>query len=185
VFVHISAFPRDGSRPTVGETLSYEVGEGQGGKPQAVRVVRAAVGVDRPPSAKPEPARSAPARLRARTPERKGSSVTSRLRSAMAVVAMLAVGAYAFQQARGFMHRAELASQPAEAVEVADDAATESADDTAAAPAALYRCDGRTQCSQMTSCDEARWFINHCPGTQMDGDGDGEPCEQQWCGAGS
>ncbi len=44
-----------------------------------------------------------------------------------------------------------------------------------------FRCDGRTHCSQMTSCVEARYFLKHCPGTQMDGDGDGEPCEQQWC----
>lgn len=45
-----------------------------------------------------------------------------------------------------------------------------------------YRCDGRKRCSQMTSCDEAKFFLNTCPGTQMDGDGDGIPCEQQWCG---
>jgi hypothetical protein len=36
-------------------------------------------------------------------------------------------------------------------------------------------------CSQMTSCAEATYFIRHCPGTQMDGDGDGVPCESQWC----
>lgn len=47
---------------------------------------------------------------------------------------------------------------------------------------APYRCDGRTRCSQMTSCDEATFFLRKCPGTQMDGDGDGIPCEQQWCG---
>ena len=44
-----------------------------------------------------------------------------------------------------------------------------------------YVCDGRIHCSQMRSCDEATWFLNHCPGTKMDGDGDGIPCEQQWC----
>jgi len=44
-----------------------------------------------------------------------------------------------------------------------------------------FRCDGRTHCSQMTSCDEATWFIRNCPNTQMDGDGDGVPCESQWC----
>jgi len=44
-----------------------------------------------------------------------------------------------------------------------------------------YSCDGRTHCSQMYSCEEATWFLNHCPGTRMDGDGDGIPCEQQWC----
>jgi hypothetical protein len=42
-------------------------------------------------------------------------------------------------------------------------------------------CDGRTYCSQMTSCEEATYFINHCPNTKMDGDHDGVPCEKQWC----
>ncbi len=45
-----------------------------------------------------------------------------------------------------------------------------------------FTCDGRTYCSEMTSCEEATWFIEHCPDTKMDGDGDGEPCESQWCG---
>jgi hypothetical protein len=44
-----------------------------------------------------------------------------------------------------------------------------------------YTCDGRTRCPQMSSCDEATYFINHCPNTTMDGDGDGVPCESQWC----
>lgn len=45
-----------------------------------------------------------------------------------------------------------------------------------------FRCDGRTRCPQMSSCAEATYFIQHCPATEMDGDGDGVPCEQQWCG---
>ena len=52
---------------------------------------------------------------------------------------------------------------------------------TVGGPAPAMRCDGRTRCQQMTSCEEATWFLQHCPGTQMDGDGDGIPCEQQWC----
>ena len=44
-----------------------------------------------------------------------------------------------------------------------------------------YRCDGRQYCSQMKDCAEATWFINHCPGTRMDGDQDGIPCETQHC----
>ena len=44
-----------------------------------------------------------------------------------------------------------------------------------------FTCDGRTHCSQMTSCAEATYFLQHCPNTEMDGNGDGEPCEQQWC----
>ena len=45
-----------------------------------------------------------------------------------------------------------------------------------------YVCDGRQYCSQMTSCSEAIFFIQNCPNTKMDGDGDGVPCERQWCG---
>lgn len=44
-----------------------------------------------------------------------------------------------------------------------------------------YRCDGRSLCSEMRSCAEATYFLQHCPGVEMDGDGDGIPCEQQWC----
>jgi len=47
--------------------------------------------------------------------------------------------------------------------------------------ASPWRCDGRTHCSQMRSCAEATFFLQHCPGVQMDGDGDGIPCETQWC----
>ena len=45
-----------------------------------------------------------------------------------------------------------------------------------------YKCDGREYCSQMNSCEEATYFINNCPNTKMDGDGDGVPCWKQWCG---
>jgi len=44
-----------------------------------------------------------------------------------------------------------------------------------------YQCDGRKYCSQMTSCEEATYFINNCPNTKMDGNNDGVPCERQWC----
>lgn len=44
-----------------------------------------------------------------------------------------------------------------------------------------FSCDGRVYCSQMTSCAEATYFLQHCPGTKMDGDHDGIPCERQWC----
>lgn len=45
-----------------------------------------------------------------------------------------------------------------------------------------FKCDGRTHCSQMNSCEEAIFFIQNCPNTKMDGNNDGIPCEKQWCG---
>ncbi|MEQ1106948.1 excalibur calcium-binding domain-containing protein [Acinetobacter seifertii] len=54
---------------------------------------------------------------------------------------------------------------------------------TAPAPARVndetsaFHCDGREYCTQMHSLEEARWFVRNCPNTKMDGDHDGEPCE--------
>ena len=42
------------------------------------------------------------------------------------------------------------------------------------------QCDGRQHCSQMSSYEEAKYFIENCPDTKMDGDGDGIPCERQF-----
>lgn len=50
-----------------------------------------------------------------------------------------------------------------------------------ALPSSTFQCDGRTQCSQMRSCEEATFFLRNCPNVQMDGDENGVPCEQQWC----
>nr|WP_294867276.1 excalibur calcium-binding domain-containing protein [uncultured Pseudogulbenkiania sp.] len=47
--------------------------------------------------------------------------------------------------------------------------------------ASRFTCDGRIYCSQMTSCEEATYFLKNCPGVKMDGNHDGVPCEQQWC----
>ena len=47
--------------------------------------------------------------------------------------------------------------------------------------ASSFKCDGRIYCSQMSSCAEATFFLKNCPGTKMDGDNDGIPCEKQWC----
>ncbi len=44
-----------------------------------------------------------------------------------------------------------------------------------------FKCDGRTKCSQMTSCEEAKFFLKNCPDVKMDGNNDGIPCEKQWC----
>ncbi|WP_373035508.1 excalibur calcium-binding domain-containing protein [Sulfurimonas sp.] len=44
-----------------------------------------------------------------------------------------------------------------------------------------FKCDGRQYCSQMTSCEEAKFFLENCPNPKMDGNHDGVPCERQHC----
>jgi len=63
----------------------------------------------------------------------------------------------------------------------AADASAPSSTASPASPAKPFTCDGRIYCSQMTSCEEATFFLKNCPGTKMDGDNDGVPCEQQHC----
>lgn len=89
---------------------------------------------------------------------------------------LVALTLYAFRQHRDHPSPPE----PASATEPGQPAAQSTADLLPESPAA-FRCDGRTRCSQMTSCEEATYFLRHCPGVEMDGDRDGEPCERQWC----
>lgn len=187
IFVHIGAFPRDGTRPVEGERLGYELAPGRDGKPQAVNVTRLAVGAARPvrtPADEDDrPARPARAEGRARPerherPDRAGTPV---LGTIALVVVLFVLGAWGYRQYTSSMHRKELAAQPVDRGAEPGSPLPQLAAPVARPDAARFTCDGRTHCSQMTSCEEATWFINHCPGTAMDGNGDGVPCEQQWC----
>ncbi len=92
------------------------------------------------------------------------------MKSLLVLVAIVAIGWYANEQYVNRVHRVELQSAPVEVRAPTESKAT-----------ASYSCDGRVYCSQMTSCAEATFFINNCPGTKMDGNNDGVPCEKQWC----
>jgi cold shock CspA family protein len=151
IFVHISAFPRDGVRPSIGELISYETQPGTDGRLRAVAVMRPG-------------RRVASARQSGRA--RRGGK-ERRLGSIVAFLAIIAIGVY------GYSRIGDRGAVPAAARPERQGAAAKSREN--------YSCDGRTRCSQMTSCAEARYFLRHCPGTKMDGDYDGEPCESQWC----
>lgn len=153
VFVHVSAFPRDGQRPRLGERVTFEIGSGKDGKKQARNIL-----CPTRPTEKPYRL-SAPAK-RHHKPDRPG--LFGRL---IPFVLVIALGAYGFD---AYTHH----SAPQTALDVPSG-------NTAAPPS--FHCDGRTHCSQMTSCAEAEFFLRNCPDVQMDGNNNGEPCEQQWC----
>jgi hypothetical protein len=91
------------------------------------------------------------------------------------IVAVLALGAwFAYTRATG----PSADESTSAAVTEVDDASELFASD----PAPKFSCDGRTHCSQMTSCAEAEFFLRNCPGVEMDGNNDNEPCGSQWCG---
>ena len=85
-----------------------------------------------------------------------------------------------FRRSHGACSNEDVAA--ARATQGSSDNPARSAPPTVASVASTSpRCDGRTRCSQMRSCEEATWFLRHCPGVQMDGNRDGVPCERQWC----
>jgi len=151
VFVHISSFPRDGARPQVGELISFTVETGPDGRQRAVGVMRPG-----------QRATERPHTSRKRQPPER-----RKLGRSLAFLLIAGLGTYAWSEYKA-------REQPAAAADWF-------APNNDTAPGSLYSCDGRTMCSQMGSCGEAKYFIRNCPGTQMDGDGDGVPCESQWC----
>ena len=157
IFVHVSAFPRDGVRPQVGEVLSFEIEAGRDGRQRAMRVSR--------PGERSRQTRHKPA-----IASRRARHQRSRLRDAL--VAVMLVGVVAII---GYTRWRTRPSDPAMPWGHETSAAI--------APEPAFACDGRTHCSQMHSCAEATYFLKHCPGTKMDGNHDGVPCEQQWCGS--
>jgi len=44
-----------------------------------------------------------------------------------------------------------------------------------------YQCDEKTTCSQMNSCQEAKFYLQDCGLNRLDRDRDGIPCEGRWC----
>lgn len=160
VFVHVSAFPRDGRRPKLGESLTFEVEAGGDGKKRAINVQRA----DHRPPAPSEGRRHQPRERR-----RDGGLPLQRIAFALILVAL---GGYAYTQFASY------GSRPSATAPVTLDPPRTL---TPNPPVTAFRCDGRIHCSQMTSCEEAKFFLKNCPGTRMDGNNDGVPCEQQWC----
>ena len=52
---------------------------------------------------------------------------------------------------------------------------------TAEPGVSFHTCDGRTACKQMTSCEEARYFVKNCPGFNAGVFGEEASCVKQWC----
>ena len=160
LFVHISAFPRNTARPAVGETVFYEAGFGNDGRARATRASLKTRGrAPREPGLHPRNWHG----TSARRPQR------PRFLGVFGLLLVLAAGSYAFLEdglkARGTPWL------PGRSSHLPEPGGSEP----------TFWCDGRVHCSEMTSCREAKFFLKNCPGTEMDGDDDGVPCERQWC----
>jgi cold shock CspA family protein len=153
IFVHISTFPKDGIRPKLGEKLTFEIETDNTGKKRAKSLLcpQRAAVVRVPPSRSSVPYR-----------RKEGAGFFGRV---VPLLILMGLCVYGYSE---YSRRTAPLPEIGTKQEIVD----------ASSP---YRCDGRTHCSQMTSCAEATFFLRNCPNTQMDGNHDGVPCEQQWC----
>jgi cold shock CspA family protein len=165
IFVHISEYPR-GRTPTLNEMLSFEVALNPQGKKKAMRVQLAGASSAQAISGQ----RATRVLVSSQGPPGKWGTAKVFVVLAVLVFAGFAGYRYYSQTAQWAVSPTLLEQQRrARAVGLPEP------------KTATYTCDGRTHCSQMTSCEEATFFLKNCPGTQMDGNRDGVPCEQQWC----
>lgn len=156
IFVHVSALKRSRRRPSAGDAITFEVHSDNDGKKRAANAA-----VDEIPARRV---------TRKHTTTRKNKKKVNV--GVTVVLFVVVIGAiaiylqfgYSLQTAPGNINSAH-SSMPTKKVGVSS-----------------FSCQGKTYCSEMTSCAEAKYYIKNCPGTKMDGDSDGIPCESQLCG---
>jgi cold shock CspA family protein len=159
VFVHISGFKKKEQPPVIGEFVSYEIATDIKKGPQAYNVLY----LNRPPI-RTSLNRSVRASYK--------NNSSNSLSTWVLVLAVLFIGAYVYKNVDLFkLHQV---GEPSPVVE--------SVQESPIIKSQNFQCSGKTRCSEMSSCDEAMFYLNNCPGTITDGDGDGIPCEDQWCG---
>jgi cold shock CspA family protein len=151
VFVHVSAFPKDGRRPAVGERVEFEIEIDRDGKKRAANLLCLS---------------RAPRKSAIRPSNRTRGANAGGFRRAITLIVVTGLAFYGYSEYSQHKARATTVASP----------------DSERAALPTFRCDGRTHCSEMSSCEEATYFLKNCPNVEMDGDHDGVPCEQQWCG---
>ncbi len=171
LFVHISAFAKGEREPDIGELVSYELTTAADGRQRAEHLFFP----DRPVTLAPITAKHADVSRGQRRPAQARPACSNSIFGLIvSAVLLLLVAFTALEQSRTQW----FALEPMDSTPVPESMPIVVMESTTEP----FNCDGRSHCSQMNSCEEATAFLHHCPGMEMDGDGDGIPCEQQLCG---
>src|SRR5690606_8406593 len=132
-------------RPSVGELVSFEIESTPDGRKRAVRVMR-------PGGSPPARLRDPPVRATAPLARTGGAGFFRRI---PAVLLLGALGMFGWEAYQRFAPPARHDAAMPTAVSLPPPPP----------PAPRFRCDGRRHCSEMRSYDEAKFFLDHCPGT--------------------
>src|SRR6478609_5091017 len=168
IFVHVSALPTP--RPQPDEVLTFEVGLNREGKKKALDVRRQQLELAGLAADTNRAARHQRVDRPGYTGSRSGG-VGKFLSTMISIAFMVFIGWYGYKQFQ----------EGVETRVVSPEQSAPGLMQPSASTVPSFQCDGRQHCSQMSSCEEANFFLRNCPGTKMDGDGDGMPCERGPC----
>lgn len=169
VFIHISALRTMSRSPVVGDVIIYETEFGDNGKIRATNAKIEGVSPVLTISPVSKKVNTKTANYQYRQPKKPYNTYRPSYRKSgyrFLPVLIVVVAVYAFDKFRNHIPAAATPFEPSFSEPIK--------------PSQTFTCQGKVYCSQMSSYDEAVFYLQNCPGTKMDGDGDGEPCEQQF-----
>ena len=171
IFAALSAFEEDDYTPIEGQRVSFEITTGRRGRTEASHI-RWASSIDHDDDDDENFDTSATPKTRFGRP----SVIPLAVLLMIAAIATAGWFGYQYWQKRqAEAHQQLLVDQISEKIQADRQAWKEAVNRRA--PSSRFSCDGRRYCSQMTSQEEARFFLKYCPNTKLDSDRNGIPCE--------
>ena len=178
IFIHISALASMSRKPIIGDVILYQIGFDTNGKPRAVNAKIEGVSeilTMVPLEQKRKKDLPSPAKERTyRKPRKTGNSQKSFNLLPVLIVIGVAVFVYSkVSKEQNFVDQIEIPASETQPIE-------QTSEIQPIEQTEQFQCQGKVWCSEMSSYEEAIFYLRNCPGTKMDGDGDGDPCEQQF-----
>ena len=169
IFIHISALKGISRKPIIGDLIHYQISSDSNGK---IRAVNAKIeGVEQVLTLEPlkhKQKRDRPTPLPKRS-YRKQTKTNRPLKSYNFLSIIMVIGIAVFIYSKVSKEKISVDQIKVPTFEIQQLKQEEQ-----------FQCEGKTWCSDMSSYEEAVFYLRNCPGTKMDGDGDGIPCERQF-----
>jgi cold shock CspA family protein len=169
IFIHISALKGMSRKPIVGDVIHYQISVAESGKTCAINANIEGVNqlltiapIERKRGATP----NYPIKEK---PYRKSSQVdkSKKRLNLLPIMAIIVIAVFIYTKIFKLKDQSNRISHSTSQVEQF-------------AQQEKFQCQGKVWCSEMSSYEEALFYLRNCPGTKMDGDSDGEPCENQF-----
>ena len=170
IFIHISALRGMSRKPVIGDVIHYQISFDAKGKTRAVNAK--IEGVSQTLTLIPleharKTTRSSVANERPYRNLTTRASKPQKSFSLIPVIVLIGAAIFVYQKVskdKTFINQIKTHTVKTQSVEETEQ----------------FQCQGKEWCSQMSSYEEAVFYLRNCPGTKMDGDGDGDPCERQF-----